>query len=160
MPSPRWRARPRSHPWSWGGQEDRGAARDAANRRTARRSNRRQSPPASPVGRDRSAGDSASGLLLDEALVSRFIHQAVELLRVLDAELEEPAIPHRVVVNHGRVGRQGLVELGDPARKRRVALACRLNPLADPRLLALRDPTTYFRQLDIDDVAELRLRVI
>src|SRR5206468_6980856 len=69
------------------------------------------------------------------------------------------SIPHRVGVNHRGIGRECLVDLRDLACNRGVDLARRLDRFDDRRLLALLDPPTDFRQLDIDDITELRLRV-
>ena len=68
--------------------------------------------------------------------------------------------PHRVGVDLGRVGGERLVDLGDLARDRRINLACRLDRFDDRRLLALLDPVADLGQLDIDDVAHLRLGIV
>src|SRR5208283_1162567 len=51
-------------------------------------------------------------------------------------------------------------DLNDLSCHGRVDLACRLYRFDDRGLLALLDPMSDFRQLDIDHVAELRLRVV
>src|SRR6516165_795046 len=132
-PCARWRVRLRSRPSRWGGRPGLRAGPRQAHPRTARRSNRRRSLPASRHDPDPSAGDTASTLLLDKTLVALLVHQAVQFLRVVEAKLDEPAL----------------------AQNGRIDFACRLDRFDHGSLRALRDPVTDFWQLDINDIAEL-----
>src|SRR6185312_15771673 len=96
----------------------------------------------------------------DEAVVSLLVHQVVHLLGIAYAQLHEPAIAHRVAVDAPGLAGELAVDGDDFARERREDLARRLDRFDHRRLLALLHAPADLRQLDIDDVAELALRVV
>src|SRR5204862_141920 len=125
-PSRRGAARPRARPSRAAGPITRRAAPPAAPRRTDRRSTTPRSPPACRGGRHRSAANSASGLLPDKALIRRLVHHPVELFRIREPDLDEPALAHRIGVDLGRIGDDVVIDRDNLARNRRIDLARRL----------------------------------
>src|SRR6185312_2647183 len=96
----------------------------------------------------------------DEAVVSLLVHQVVHLLGIAYAQLHEPSIAHRVAVDAPGLAGELAVDGDDFARQRREDLTRRLDRFDHRRLLALLHAPADLRQLDIDDVAELALRVV
>jgi hypothetical protein len=99
-------------------------------------------------------------LFLDKALIRGFVQEPVELPGIGKAQLEEPALAHRVGIDLCRVAGECVIDLGDLSGDRRIDLARRLDRFDDGGLLAPLDPPADFGQLDIDNIAELRLRVV
>jgi hypothetical protein len=91
---------------------------------------------------------------------SRLVHHPVELFGIGEPHLDEPALAHRVGIDLGRIGDDVAIDRDDLARNRRVDLARGLRRFDDRRLLALFDSPAELGQFDIDDIAQLRLRVI
>src|ERR1700688_1289349 len=86
-------------------------------------------------------------------------HQRAELFRIRELELEEPALAFRVLVDHGGRGFERVIDRDDFAGDRTVDLTCGLHRLDHGGFRALLQPLPDGRQLDIDDIAQLRLRV-
>ena len=93
-------------------------------------------------------------LLRDEGVVGRLVHQRIELFRVGQLDLDEPAFAHRIGIDLGRVADDRIVDRDDLARHRGIDLARRFDRLDDRRLAALRELAADRRQLDVDDVAD------
>jgi hypothetical protein len=89
-----------------------------------------------------------------------FRHKAIELGRVLQLELEEPALAGGVLVDGSRRCLEGAVGLDHVAGYGRIDLAGRLDALDHRRLVALGDGLPDIGQFHIDHVAELLLGVV
>src|SRR5205823_9428013 len=106
------------------------------------------------------AADNASMLPLDKTLIGVFVQQTIELFGICETQFDKPAVAHRVGIDLGRVGGERVIDLGHLSGDWRIDLARRLDRLDNRRFLALLDQLADFWQLDIDDVAELRLRIV
>src|SRR3569623_1489929 len=80
------------------------------------------------------ADDIGMGLrvVLHDLAVRGLVHQRVELRHVPDPDLEEPAVAHRLLVRHRRIGAQVLVDLGHLAGERHEDVGGGLHRLHDP----------------------------
>src|SRR3990167_3486185 len=86
---------------------------------------------------------------LEQRVVGRRIHQAVELHHVADLDLEEPAVAHRVGVGQGRVGAQRLVDLDHFAADRHEDVGRGLDRLDHAGHFALGVAAAHFGQVDV-----------
>src|SRR5215207_1431343 len=88
-----------------------------------------------------------SGRFLDEFAIAGLVHQHVELRHVLDQDLEEPAVAHRILVGERRVVAQVLVHLRHFAGDRHVHVGGGLHGLDHARYLALRISASHLGQV-------------
>ena len=96
----------------------------------------------------------------DESLIGGLIHQRIEFGGVGEHELQKPALSGRILIDEAGRLLQRVIDLDDLARRGRVDAARRLDAFDDGGLGALGDALAEKRQLDENDVAELRLGVI
>src|SRR5262249_42922938 len=156
----RSRARPRALPGGSAGQPVSRGERTPARRDRVPRPRARRYARALPVGRRRSAADSASVQALAVGLVGGLVHGLVHLALVAEAKLEEPASAQGIAVDGGRLIGKRLIHLDHLTGSGREDLACRLHRFHHGDLLALLRLAADLRELDEYHVAELRLRIV
>src|SRR5215211_2351767 len=113
----------------------------------------------SPPYRGRPPGIRSSDAV-QEGLVLVLTHQVLELGRVGDLQLEEPAGVLGVLVDGAGLPFELAVDGDHLATHGRIYFARGLHGFDDGGLLALAEAFSDRGKLDIDDVAELRLRII
>src|SRR6202521_197008 len=86
-------------------------------------------------------------------------HQRAKLFRIRERELEEPDPAFRVLVDHGGRGSERVIDRDDFAGHRTVDLARGLHRFDHGGFRALLQLLPDGREFDIDDIAQLRLRV-
>ena len=97
---------------------------------------------------------------LHPVAIGRFVHQAVELTRIVELQFEEPAFALGVTVHDRRIVSDLAVAVEDFTRNRRIDVRCGLYGFDDGGFLALVQVLAGFGDLREDDVAELLLRMV
>ena len=90
---------------------------------------------------------------LEACLVCLSVHQLIQLRRILDADLNDPSLAIRVVINQLRRSVQLFVQLQHLARYRHIQVADGLHSLNGSEDLTLTYRLAYCRHVDKDDLA-------
>src|SRR6266576_136178 len=99
-------------------------------------------------------------LLPDMLGVGVRLHQPIDLRRAAWPDLDHPARPIRIGVDQSRLLVEAFVDRHDLASDRREQLRHRFHGFDRAEHVVLAEFRSDFRQLDVNDVAELALRVV
>src|SRR5262249_37177250 len=130
--------------------------------RTAPRSTGLRWPPAFRRGRNRMSEETSLFLLFapDVLGVLGGRHQILDLRVGGQLQLDEPAVPEGIVVDDSGFGHGRLVDFDDLARDRRIELGDRLDRLDGAELAVGVVHVSDLRELEVDDLSQLLLRVL
>ena len=91
--------------------------------------------------------------------IGRLIHERIDLSTIGEAQFEHPCGLFRIGIDHGGIGDDAVIGLDNFTAHRRIHLRSRFYQLDNGNNLAFCHGAADLRQLDVNEIAKLRLRV-